>query len=119
MAQGKKQGLLTLAGIVHATIYTVTLMGALCLSGIVGQSLAFYLGVSVLIFVSHWLLDATDVVERWMRFFRQSELTMVRVMVDQTAHVLILMLIAGLCLKCEVGHSWVVLFGTYFLGKGC
>jgi hypothetical protein len=119
MAQGKKQDLLTLAGIVHGIIYTVTIMGALWLSGAVGQRPAFYLVLSALVFVSHWLVDATNAVERWMRFYRQSELTMIRVMVDQTVHVLVLVLVAGLSLKCEAGHSFMMLLGTDLLCKRC
>jgi hypothetical protein len=94
-------------------------MGALWLSGAVGQRPAFYLVLSALVFVSHWLVDATNAVERWMRFYRQSELTMIRVMVDQTVHVLVLVLVAGLSLKCEAGHSFMMLLGTDLLCKRC
>jgi hypothetical protein len=90
MAKGKKKGFLTLAGVVHFTIYTVTIIGALWLSGVTDKKLAFYVILGFIVFVSHWLIDATDGVERWMRFYRQSHLEIVHVMVDQTLHLLVL-----------------------------
>jgi hypothetical protein len=96
MANGKKQGLFTLAGTVHFAIYTATTMGALWLSGVTDKNAAFYLILSAIIVASHWLIDAMDVARRWMRFYRQSDLEIVRLMVDQTLHVLVLVLVAGL-----------------------
>jgi hypothetical protein len=93
MAKGKKRGLLTLPSTVHVTIYTIAIVSALFISGFKAKPLAFYLSLSLVIFVSHWLIDATDGVERWMRFYRQSELEIVRVMVDQTLHLLVLVLL--------------------------
>ncbi len=40
--------------------------------------------------MSHWLIDATNVVQTWMRFYGQSDREMVRIMVDQTLHLLTL-----------------------------
>jgi hypothetical protein len=90
MARGKKEGLLTLPGTVHFAIYAATMTGALWLSGVGDEGLAFYLGTGIFFFVSHWLIDTTELVGGWMRVYRQSNLLMVRVMVDQTLHVLIL-----------------------------
>jgi len=94
MAKGKKQGLLASAGMVHYAVYTATVIGALRLSGARDENLAFYVLFCAITFVSHWLIDATNIVGRWMRFYRQSELEMVRVMVDQTMHLLVLALLA-------------------------
>jgi hypothetical protein len=93
MAKGKKRASLTLAGAVHFTVYTAIVSGALWLSGIRDKSTAFYLVFYGVTFVSHWWIDAGDIVERWMRFYRQSDLEMVRVMVDQTLHLLVLLLL--------------------------
>ncbi|MCP4710325.1 MAG: DUF3307 domain-containing protein [Planctomycetes bacterium] len=94
MARGKKHSLVTLAGMVHFAVYTAVISGAFWLSDAGDKSLALYLILGIVIFVSHWLIDATSVVDKWMRFYRQSNLTMVRVMVDQTCHILILAAIA-------------------------
>ena len=91
MARGKKEALLTLAGAVHFAVYTATIIGALLLSGVNDRHPVFYLALGALVFVSHWLIDATDGVERWMRFYRQSHLEVVRVMVDQVLHLLVLL----------------------------
>jgi hypothetical protein len=99
MAQGKKQGFFTWAGQVHFTIYTTATLGALGLSGLVAQTPAFYLGLGLLIFASHWLIDATNIVERWMRFYRQSNSGLMRVMVDQALHFIILGLLTFWCSK--------------------
>ena len=93
MAKGKKEGLLALAGVVHFAIYTATIVGSLWLSGMTNTGAPFYLIVGAIVFVSHWLIDATDGVERWMRFYRQSHLETVRLMVDQTLHLLVLVLL--------------------------
>jgi len=93
MAKGKKQGLFTLAGTVHFAIYTATTIGALWLSGVRDKNSAFYLILSAIIIVSHCLIDAMDVAKRWMRFYRQSDVEIVRLMVDQTLHLLVLVLV--------------------------
>lgn len=93
MARGKRKNLLTLAGAVHFAVYTAIILGALWLSGVTDRKPAFYLIFGIIVFISHWLIDATDGVERWMRFFRQSRLEMVRVTVDQVLHLLVLLVL--------------------------
>lgn len=93
MAKGKKQGLFTWPGMVHFTIYTIVIIGTLWLSGARDKNPAFYLVLSTLVFVSHWLIDATNVVEYWIRFYRQSKVPMMRMMVDQTFHILVLAIV--------------------------
>ncbi len=90
MARGKRQRLFTLAGLTHFVIYTAATVGGLWFSGLADKDPAFYLSLSVAIFVTHWLIDATNTVENWMLFYRQSKIEMVRVMVDQTLHLLVL-----------------------------
>lgn len=48
------------------------------------------------VFLSHWLIDGTRLVNLWMRVSRQSDLETVRLMVDQTLHLLVLALVAAL-----------------------
>lgn len=98
MAKGKTRSLLNLAGTVHFTIYTTIIIGALWLSGVRDKDLGFYLVISAIMFVSHWLVDATRLADRWMRLYRQSDLQWVRMVVDQTFHILILAAITYLVL---------------------
>jgi membrane-bound metal-dependent hydrolase YbcI (DUF457 family) len=93
MARGKKRGLLTLAGAVHVAVYAAAVVGALWLSG-AGERPGCVLIGAVVVVVSHWLIDSVDVTGRWMRLYRQSSQEIVRVMVDQALHVLVLVLLA-------------------------
>jgi hypothetical protein len=90
MAKRKKKGPFTMAGLAHFTIYSVTLTGTLWLSDDVSRGWLFYLLFGFIVFISHWLIDATDIIERWMHFYRQSHLEVVRTAVDQTLHLLVL-----------------------------
>lgn len=94
MAHSKKQGWISLGGLVHFAIYTATTVGAFWLAGVGDRNVAFYLVLGAVIFVSHWLIDTMDGAKHWMRFYRQSDLEMVRVVVDQTLHLLVLTLLA-------------------------
>ncbi len=94
MARGKRKSLITTAGMVHFAIYTASIICALWLAGITGKSPALVLGAIAVIFLSHWLIDATNAVDTWMRFYQQSNVAMVRLMVDQTFHLLILAALA-------------------------
>lgn len=96
MARGKRKKLLTLAGATHVAIYTATTSGALWLSEAVDGRPGYHLAAATVLAVSHWLVDATDLVEGWMRFFRQSRLESVRLMVDQVLHVLVLSMLAAI-----------------------
>ncbi len=54
--------------------------------------------VGLIIFISHWLVDSTDVVKGWMRLCGQRDQEIVRLMVDQTFHLIVL----GLLVKIMV-----------------
>ena len=95
MARGKRISFFTWPGMVHYAIYTAVVMGVLWLSGSQGRGAALYLAVGAVVFVSHWLIDAADLARGWMRLYRQTDREAVRVMVDQTLHLLVL---AGLVL---------------------
>jgi Protein of unknown function (DUF3307) len=93
MARGKKQGLITAAGMTHFVIYTVVLMTTvvIALSNLSPVSLIV---TALVIFVSHWLIDATNVVDVWMQLLRQTDIPMVRIMVDQSFHLIVLAAVA-------------------------
>ena len=90
MARGKKEGLFTLAGMTHFTTYTVMILAVFWLVNNLEVNLITSCIAGIIVFVSHWLIDATDVVQGWMHFYGQSDREMVRVMVDQTLHLLAL-----------------------------
>jgi hypothetical protein len=94
MAKGKKKALFTQAGTVHFVIYTAAIISALWFSGAINRQPVLYAVFGGIVFVSHWLIDATDGVKRWMHFYRQSRLEVVRVMVDQVLHLLVLLIMA-------------------------
>ena len=98
MARGKKMGLFAPPGLVHYSIYTAVVVGLPWFSGEARQDVPFYLTIGALIFLSHWLIDATPLVEGWMRLFRQSQIEAVRLMADQTLHLLVLALVTALWL---------------------
>jgi len=89
MARNKQRCWLNLAIFVHCTIYTVVLVGAFAL-GLRGVSIENQLGFAAIILVSHWLIDAGDWATQWMLWMRQSQTASVRMMVDQTMHVLVI-----------------------------
>ena len=95
MARGKRQGLFTWAGVAHFAVYTAAIMSLLWLFDEGLRSPLFYLRVSLIVFISHWLIDATRIVEGWMQFYHQGQDNeMVRVVVDQTLHLLVLAVLA-------------------------
>ena len=94
MAKGKKRGLVTLPGMTHFSVYTISIIAILRLGSQASGGVVLTTQMALLIFVSHWLIDATSVVNHWMRFCGQSDIPMVRIMVDQTFHLLILAIIA-------------------------
>ena len=97
MAKGKKQGLFTWPGFIHFAVYTIVLIVLLWMAEGGARAPLLYLGMGLIIFVSHWLIDATSIVNWWMRIYGQSQ-EFVRIIVDQTLHILILALVATILL---------------------
>ena len=96
MAKGKKRALLTRAGLVHFLVYAGVMLAALGLTGGRAYSPLIYAASGVIFFVSHWLIDATTLVERWIRFYGQTNTMLMRVMVDQVLHLLVVAVVAFL-----------------------
>lgn len=99
MAKGKRQSLVTAPGLLHFLTYTAVIVGILWLSGSVDKPFMVYLILGFIIFITHWLIDATNFIEIWMRFAGQRPTPMVRVVVDQSFHILVLVLIIILFLQ--------------------
>lgn len=96
MARGKKRALVTAEGMLHFTIYTLAVMFTFLIGGGGSAGLPLFLFVTAIIFCSHWYIDATDVVGNWVHLMHQTDIPMVRIMVDQTFHLLVLAGIAVL-----------------------
>lgn len=98
MASQKQQKLFSTAGFVHFTIYTIIVSGIVWLFCSENQGLVHYLRVSGIVFGSHWLIDGTPLVERWMRFYGQDpDRDFVRIIIDQTLHLMVLGVVSMVC----------------------
>ena len=95
MANGKRRRLVTAAGLSHFFVYTLTLASMVWLyhhkHPIPPNK---FLSMALLIFISHWLIDATYFVEKWMKLLGQRNQPLVRLMVDQSFHLIILGIVA-------------------------
>jgi len=90
MAQHKQCGLVNRACFVHVTVYTFAILLALWVAAPANLT-PLQLGLFLLcVYASHWLIDATDAAGRWAHVFRQSDMLLVRIMVDQTFHLVVL-----------------------------
>lgn len=98
MAIGKRRALFTLPGFAHYAVYTTVLLLILVLVAPHCRAPLTLLTNGMVIFISHWLIDGANVVQWWMRAAGQRDQTMVRVMVDQTFHLLVLGGVAAWCL---------------------
>ena len=94
MGRGKQRNFFTLEIFVHCLTYTATLAGALWLATNHSSTPPPYLTLLTCIFLSHWVIDAGDLANHWLRFWRQSRLSFVRMMVDQTMHLVVLAVLA-------------------------
>ena len=95
MAQGKKTGLVNRGGLTHFAIYATTILATLWLSGWRDRPAIIFLPIGLGVFATHWLIDAGRLAECWMLFYHQSPTEVVRLMVDQTLHILILVALAA------------------------
>ncbi|MEZ4620628.1 MAG: DUF3307 domain-containing protein [Caldilineaceae bacterium] len=85
-----KRAAFTQAIFVHCAVYTLTMLAALHISTRNQSQPPPYLSFLLIVFLSHWLIDAGNLAGHWVRWWRQSRLLFVRIMVDQTLHVLVL-----------------------------
>lgn len=90
MARGKRRGLLALAGFVHYALYTTIILLILAWSKQEQQQSVPTLVIGVIVFLTHWLIDGSNLVRWLMKVIRQRDQVMVRIMVDQTLHLLVL-----------------------------
>jgi hypothetical protein len=92
MVRHKQDALFNRAVFVHCGIYTAVLLMVLWIVGDATTPIDYVLFGGT-VYVSHWLIDATNAAQRWMHVFQQSDVLFVRIVVDQSFHVLILALL--------------------------
>lgn len=93
MAANKQRQLITKAGMTHFAIYTAAMTIALFIAktgNAVQATIEQYLLFASIVFVSHWLIDATALAKRWATLTAQSDLQMVHIVVDQTFHLVVI-----------------------------
>ncbi|MEZ4662007.1 MAG: DUF3307 domain-containing protein [Caldilineaceae bacterium] len=90
MAQNKQRALLNISCLVHCAIYTFTLTLTLWLGRSASYTSAQFSLFFVLTFISHYLIDATNAAGAWSQLFRQSKSVFVRIVVDQTFHLVVI-----------------------------
>jgi biotin transporter BioY len=90
MARHKQDRLFNAAIALHCIMYTLVTLGSLWLLTLKNLTQPAYFLFTLLIFLSHWVIDATALARHWARFFKQSDQRFVHIMVDQTMHVVVL-----------------------------
>lgn len=98
MAIGKRTRLITWPGLIHYGIYTLLILAIIGFYTRGSTPLLTLCLIGLLLFLSHWLLDASSLVVRWMRLLGQRDQLMMRIAVDQIFHLLVLVLIIVLFL---------------------
>lgn len=96
MARHKQNGLLNRAILIHCAVYTAVLWLVYFLLVADSPRLSTSFLFAFLVYFSHWLIDATGLASRWMRFFRQTDVLFMRIAVDQILHVVALALLVEL-----------------------
>lgn len=90
MAQGKRTGIKSIACLLHCFLYTLAQVGALWIASKLLPQTPPYLLFALLTFMTHWLIDATNLAACWGILIRQTNAAFVRVTVDQTFHLITL-----------------------------
>lgn len=93
MARGKRMGIFSPQCIVHCTIYSLAQLGTLWIYSTHLSVTPPYFLFGVGVFLTHWLIDATNLASHWGRWFKQTDAPFVRIAVDQTFHFLSLALL--------------------------
>ena len=93
MARNKQSQWFSPAILVHCTVYTLILMVSLWFADPPDAQIPPYFSFALIIFLSHWLIDAGRLATHWMSLLHQSPLHFVQMMVDQTMNILVLVVL--------------------------
>lgn len=98
MARNKRGRWWSLECVVHCLVYTVAVASVVWFvdhSAISPSQLGL---VFVTILISHWLIDGFNLADLWGRFINQTQADYVRIVVDQTMHLIVLGMVASFLL---------------------
>lgn len=98
MVRHKQSRLFNRAVFIHCGVYTFVMLLFLWIAASKPLSISQYLLFGLIIYISHWLIDATNAAARWMHVLQQSDQLFVRIVVDQIFHIFILALLVELFL---------------------
>lgn len=90
MARGKRHNWRGGPLLVHCMIYAVAVTGVWAVAAPQWPEAGDLARLLLVMFGSHWLIDGFDLAARWSWGMQQSSLPVVRMMNDQTMHVLVL-----------------------------
>lgn len=93
MARHKQNGLFNRAILVHCAVYTGALTGIYLLPIQAARPLSSLPLFILLVYASHWLIDALSLARRWIQLFHQTDALFMRIAVDQILHVVVLALL--------------------------
>ncbi|MBK8046335.1 MAG: DUF3307 domain-containing protein [Anaerolineales bacterium] len=96
MARGKRGRWWTAPCLVHCAVYTlaVTACALAALQTAQTGELQGLCWVAGWVLTTHWLIDGFDLAHRWGKLVKQSSTEFVRIVVDQTMHILALAIAA-------------------------
>ncbi|BAM01165.1 hypothetical protein CLDAP_31250 [Caldilinea aerophila DSM 14535 = NBRC 104270] len=97
MARYKRGRWWSLECITHCLIYSLSVLLAAWWGGQEALTFSQLLSSFFLVFVSHWLIDGFNLSGWWGRVINQTQTDFVRIMVDQSMHLIVL----GVCV------SWI------------
>lgn len=96
MVRHKQDALFNRAVFIHCGIYTVVLLVTVGVATKGLHPFRDYFLFGAILYLSHWLIDATNAASYWMQILQQSNVLFVRIVVDQIIHILILGLLIEL-----------------------
>lgn len=90
MARNKRGRWWSFPCVVHCLIYSIVIVQAAWIGSRGVIPLAQLGMIFVFILLSHWIIDGFDLAGVWGRFINQTQSDYVRIVVDQTMHMIVL-----------------------------
>lgn len=88
MARYKQSAIFSRQCLFHCTVYSITELAVLWMVTPVALNGSLYILFLLIIFISHWIIDAFSLASRWGRWLKQTDAPFVRIVVDQTFHLI-------------------------------
>ena len=91
---GKQKGRWSLSSFSHCAIYAAVIMLLLMILNLPSGYSGGLLLIGLVLFISHWVIDQTDLISGWLRFYGHQDSPLIRGMTDQILHLLVLALLS-------------------------